>query len=178
MGGRCRQWLVRGVLLSLGGGDGRAQAQAYFAQAAQQGHRQARFNLANGLRLAALSGAAPDPAGLAQALQTYEQAADQGDPLAMYMLARAHWCAEGCAHDAEQALQAYTRAADLGDAGAQFCLGYMYANCQGVAQDYALAARWYLAAAGAPADPVSAPVAQTLATPQTQEVGLTADVQG
>jgi TPR repeat protein len=115
---------------------------------------------------------------LAQALQAYEQAAEQGDPLAMYMLARAYWCAEGCSHDAEQALQAYTRAAELGDAGAQFCLGYMYANGQGVAQDYALAARWYLAAAGAPADPVSAPVAHPLTTPQTQEPGLTADVQG
>jgi TPR repeat protein len=130
------------------------------------------------LRLAALSDAAPDPAGLAQALQAYQQAADQGDPLAIYMLARARWCAEGCAHDAEQALRDYTRAADLGDAGAQFCLGYMYANGQGVAQDYALAARWYLAAAGAPPDPVATAAAPPLATPQTQEVGLAADVQG
>jgi TPR repeat protein len=121
--------------------------------------------------LTALSDAAPDPVGLAQALQAYEQAAEQGDPLAMYMLARAHWHAEGLPKDPALAVQWYTRAADAGDAGAQFCLGHMYANGQGVPQDYAVAARWYLAAAGLPPSP-SPPLAQA------QEVGLDADVQG
>jgi TPR repeat protein len=108
---------------------------------------------------------------LGRAAQTYERAALQGDPLAMYMLARAHWHAEGLPKDPALAAQWYTRAADAGDAGAQFCLGHMYANGQGVAQDYAVAARWYLAAAGLPPSP-SPPLVQA------QEVGLDADIQG
>ena len=161
-----------GVLAALDGGDGCALALGYFEQAAAQGHVQAMANLANGLRLAA-QGSDPlaDPVALSRAAQTYERAASQGDPLAMYMLARAHWHAEGLPHDPVLTVQWYTRAADAGDAGAQFCLGHMYANGQGVAQDYAVAARWYLAAAGLPPSP-SPPLAQA------QEVGLDADVQG
>jgi hypothetical protein len=167
-----------GVLAALDGGEGSALAVGYFEQAAEQGHVQAMANLANGLRLAALASDPADPAALGRAAQTYERAAQtyeraalQGDPLAMYMLARAHWHAEGLSKDPVLAVEWYTRAADAGDAGAQFCLGHMYANGQGVAQDYALAARWYLAAAGLPPSP-SPPLAQT------QEVGLDADVQG
>ena len=89
----------------------------------------------------------------------------------MYMLARAHWQAEGLPHDPALTVQWYTRAADAGDAAAQFCLGHMYANGQGVEQDYAMAARWYLAAAGLPPPP-AAPGAPP------QEVGLNADVKG
>jgi TPR repeat protein len=160
-----------GVLAALDGGDGSTLALGYFDQAAGQGHVQAMVNLANGLRLAALGPDAPDPAALSRAAQTYERAALQGDPLAMYMLARAHWHAEGLPQDPALTVQWYTRAADAGDAGAQFCLGHMYANGQGVAQDYAVAARWYLAAAGLPPSP-SSPLAQA------QEVGLDADIQG
>ena len=143
-------------------GEASAPAVGYFEQAASQGHVQAMVNLGNGLRLAALSSDAADPAALDRAAQTYERAALQGDPLAMYMLARAHWHAEGLPHDPARTVQWYTRAADAGDAAAQFCLGHMYANGQGVEQDYASAARWYLAAAGLP----------------PQEVGLNADIQG
>jgi hypothetical protein len=153
---------------------GRLQALEYFDLAAQQGHLQALFNLANGLRLAGLDAQTPDAAALTRSAQAYERAAQQGDVLAMYMLARAHWYGEGLPHSADQALYWYTRAADDGDAGAQFCLGYMYANGQGVPKDYAQAARWYLAAAGVPASPPPAPSPP----PQPQEVGLTADVQG
>jgi TPR repeat protein len=174
-----------GVLAALDDGEGSALALGYFEQAAEQGHVQAMANLANGLRLAALASDPADPAALGRAAQTYERAGQtyeraaqtyeraalQGDPLAMYMLARAHWHAEGLPHDPVLTVDWYTRAADAGDAGAQFCLGHMYANGQGVAQDYALAARWYLAAAGLPPSP-SSPLAQT------QEVGLDADVQG
>ena len=160
-----------GVLAALGSGDGSALAVGYFEQAAEQGHVQAMVNLANGLRLAAPAADAADPAALSRAAQTYERAALQGDPLAMYMLARAHWHAEGLPHDPVLTVDWYTRAADAGDAGAQFCLGHMYANGEGVAQDYALAARWYLAAAGLPPNPPR-PLAQA------QEVGLSADIQG
>jgi len=153
---------------------GRLQSLEYFDLAAQQGHLQALFNLANGLRLAGLDAQTPDAAALTRSAQAYERAAQQGDVLAMYMLARAHWYGEGLPHSADQALYWYTRAADDGDAGAQFCLGYMYANGQGVPKDYAQAARWYLAAAGVPASPPPAPSPP----PQPQEVGLTADVQG
>jgi TPR repeat protein len=145
-------------------------ALGYFERAAEQGHVQAMANLANGLRLAALVSDPADPAALRRAAQTYERAALQGDPLAMYMLARAHWHAEGLPHDPVLTVDWYTRAADAGDAGAQFCLGHMYANGQGVAQDYAVAARWYLAAAGLPPS-TSPPLAQA------QEVGLDADIQ-
>jgi hypothetical protein len=127
-------------------------------------------NLANGLRLAALAPDAADLAALSRAAQFYERAALQGDPLAMYMLARAHWHAEGLPQNPALTVDWYTRAADAGDAGAQFCLGHMYANGQGVAQDYAVAARWYLAAAGLPPSPSSLP-------PQAQEVALNADIQ-
>ena len=127
-------------------------------------------NLANGLRLAALVSDPADPAALGRAAQIYERAALQGDPLAMYMLARAHWQAEGLPHDPVLTVEWYTRAADAGDAGAQFCLGHMYANGQGVAQDYAVAARWYLAAAGLPPSPSPPPA-------PPQEVGRDADIQ-
>ena len=160
-----------GVLAVRDSGEGSALALGYFEQASQQGHLQAMVNLGNGLRLAGLVPGAADPAALSRAAQTYERAALQGDPLAMYMLARAHWQAEGLPHDPALTVQWYTRAADAGDAAAQFCLGHMYANGQGVEQDYAMAARWYLAAAGLPPPP-AAPGAPP------QEVGLNADVKG
>ena len=160
-----------GVLAAQDGGDGCALALGYFEQAAEQGHVQAMANLANGLRLVAQGpDSAADPVALSRAAQTYERAASQGDPLAMYMLARAHWHAEGLPHDPVLTVQWYSRAADAGDAGAQFCLGHMYANGQGVAQDYAVAARWYLAAAGLPPSPSPQPA-------PPQEVGLDADIQ-
>jgi TPR repeat protein len=126
-------------------------------------------NLANGLRLATPVPDATGSAALSRAAQIYERAALQGDPLAMYMLARAHWHAEGLPQNPALTVDWYTRAADAGDAGAQFCLGHMYANGEGVAQDYAVAARWYLAAAGLPPSP-------SLPPSQPQEIGLDADV--
>ena len=147
----------------LEGGEGSTPALDYFEQAVQQGHVQAMVNLGNGLRLAGLAPDAPDGAALSRAAQTYERAALQDDPLAMYMLARAYWHAEGLAPNPALAVHWYTRAAETGDAAAQFCLGHMYANGQGVSQDYAVAARWYLAAAG---------------LPPAQEVAPSADVQG
>jgi hypothetical protein len=160
-----------GVLAARDGNDGSALALGYFEQAAEQGYVQAMVNLANGLRLTTLTPDAADPTALSRAAQLYERAALQGDPLAMYMLARAHWHAEGLPQNPARTVDWYTRAADAGDAGAQFCLGHMYANGEGVAQDYAVAARWYLAAAGLPPSPPP-PI------PQAQEVGLNADVQG
>jgi len=152
-----------GLVAVLEGGEGSEQALDYFEQAAQQGHVQSMVNLGNCLRLAGLALDGPDAAALSRAAHNYERAALQDDPLAMYMLARAYWHAEGLAPDPARAVQWYARAAETGDAAAQFCLGHMYANGQGVPQDYALAARWYLAAAGLPAP---------------QEVSPSADVQG
>lgn len=75
------------------------------------------------------------------------KAAEQGDPKALFELARAYHRGLGVAKDAAKALE-YTRlAAEKGYAPAQTALGSFYGRGVGVPQDNPQALRWYRQAA-------------------------------
>ena len=80
-------------------------------------------------------------------LDTYSQAAEEGDPRAEYSLGRFYDHGLSTAPDVAKAAQWYRKSADQGYAPAQTLLGYMYRWGRGIAQDQGAAAAWYLKAA-------------------------------
>jgi tetratricopeptide (TPR) repeat protein len=82
----------------------------------------------------------------AGARQSYEAAAVQDYPMAIFALGILYQYALGVPADAQKAAAQYRRAADRGAAIALSNLGEMYETGSGVAQDYAEAARLYGAA--------------------------------
>ena len=83
----------------------------------------------------------------AQALQCYQQAADQGAAQAQSNLAVMYSHAQGVAQDFQAARKWYQAAAEQGLPSAQSSLATLYANGQGGEADYAQALHWYQAAA-------------------------------
>lgn len=104
---------------------------------AEQGHRDAQFNLAllyeNGLGIAA---------DAREAARWYRRAAEQQDRQAQAYLAEMYAQGLGVARDDIEALHWYRRAAELGHAAAQFNVGLFYAMGRGVAPDPVPAVAW------------------------------------
>ena len=68
------------------------------------------------------------PQSYEEAIQWYQQAADQGHARAQSHLGCLYARGQGLPKNYRLAIQWYRRAADLGDALAQFQLGVLYAN--------------------------------------------------
>ena len=84
--------------------------------------------------------AAIEPAAL-------REAAEAGDPVALYAVALRHADGQGVPVDPAEAAIWFERAADSGLAPAQYRIGNMYEKGTGVSRDYAEAMRWYEEAA-------------------------------
>lgn len=68
--------------------------------------------------------------------------AEQGSPLAQYLLGAFYQIGEAVPRDRSEAVNWYRRAANQGLAVAQFALGAMYATGQGVPEDVVRAHKW------------------------------------
>jgi TPR repeat protein len=82
-----------------------------------------------------------------QAIEYYTLAVKNGDPNAMYRLARMYELGQGVTKSIEKAIEFYTQAANQGHATAQANLGAAYCNGNGVDQSYELAREWWIKAA-------------------------------
>jgi len=83
----------------------------------------------------------------ADALDDWQQAADQGDGQAALYIGLMNDLGRGVAQDAAMARSWYERAASLGNAVAMFNVGVLFDSGTGVERDRALAAEWYRKAA-------------------------------
>jgi len=81
-------------------------------------------------------------------IEKYQQAAEQGDAGAQFILGLMYATGQGVQKDYQQAVKWYRQAAEQGFAEAQSNLGVMYKNGQGVPQDYKEAIKWWERAAG------------------------------
>jgi len=79
----------------------------------------------------------------ADLLQRLNQDADQGSPLAQYVLGVMYQLGEAVPQDNTEAVKWLRRAADQGLAVAQFALGEMYALGRGVPEDPVSAHMWF-----------------------------------
>ncbi len=117
---------------------------AYMKQAAEAGHPQAAFNLAQ-----IITARRPTWAGYAEALPWYEKAADAGLADANYALANMHKEAKGvAANDDAKALVYLRKAAREGLDTAQLDLGTWLANGRATKADPREAFLWFARAAG------------------------------
>ncbi len=71
-----------------------------------------------------------------------EQAAEAGDPVALYLTAMWYLDGDGLRQDVPEGIDRLERAARAGLGPAQFALGLIYANGRGLPQDYASAYVW------------------------------------
>ena len=95
---------------------------------------------------ATLSAPQPTPAArrrLEQEFQRFKQAAEAGDPEAMFRLAYRYEQGLGTAASEADAHAWYLRGAEAGNADAMTNLAYRYQTGRGVARDYVQAADWY-----------------------------------
>jgi uncharacterized protein len=72
----------------------------------------------------------------------FHEDAEQGSPLAQYLLGALYQLGEVVPQDYSEAVNWYRRAADQGLAVAQFALGAIYARGQGVPEDFVRAYMW------------------------------------
>lgn len=79
----------------------------------------------------------------ARGVSLFRQAANRGNPGAMFDLGLVYFSGVGVRQDKATALRWFTRAADLGIAQAQDMLGYMYEEGDGVTQSDQQAMAWY-----------------------------------
>ena len=119
-----------------------AEAARYFTIAAEQGHKDAQFNL--GVCYDFGQGVAQN---YTEAVKWYRLAADQRHAKAQYNLGVCYAFGRGVAQNRAEAVKWYRLAADQRLATAQYNLGVYYENGQGVAQNYAEAVKWYRLAA-------------------------------
>ena len=119
-----------------------ARAAQWYAEAAAQGHADARNNLA---RLYA------EGRGVAQssirAVSLWRAAARDGHTMARYNLGLALYRGEGAARDVEAALKEIRAAAEAGLAQAQYALGQMHRLGAGLPRNREAATLWYRRAA-------------------------------
>lgn len=78
-----------------------------------------------------------------QALQLWQQLAEQGQRDAQYNLGLMYRYADGVPQDLAAAMKWYKRAAEQGDLQSQYEVGLMYQEGVGVAADQAEAHRWF-----------------------------------
>jgi TPR repeat protein len=88
-----------------------------------------------------------------EAVKWYRKAAEQGDAVAQYKLARMYKNGEGVTLDYAEAVKWYIKAADQGNEFAQTNLGLMYYSGRGVTEDDAEAVKWFRKAAEQGWDP-------------------------
>jgi TPR repeat protein len=117
-------------------------AAKWFRKAADQGLREAQFNL--GLMYDVGTGVVRD---YTEAAKWYRMAADQSVDEAQFSLGVMYDNGDGLVQDRAEAAKWYRKAADQGLDIAEFNLGVMYDNGDGVLQDCAEAAKWYRRAA-------------------------------
>jgi TPR repeat protein len=134
------QWTLGSVYASGGEGVARDLKQAFVwcQRAADQGFVAAQSNL--GLLYALLG--QPE-----QAAASWQKAASQADPEALFNLAMVRLKGQGVPADEVLAFELLAEAAEQGLVQAQSRLGLMYATGQGVAQDSVEAHKWFELAA-------------------------------
>lgn len=133
--------------------EGRAEAALFWLRlAADFGHAQAQFELANCLERGI--GVPPDPD---KALATYERAARRGSPDAMLALARCYDAGDLVDGDAAAATEWLRRGAELGHADSQYFLWNRLRHGVGAPADRAASMVW-LEAAVAQGHPLAAAV--------------------
>ncbi len=81
------------------------------------------------------------------ALKKSKPLAEQGNPLAQFMLGASYASGQGVPQDYSQAAAWYHKASEQGEMNAQNNLGALYNNGQGVPQDFDQAALWFRKAA-------------------------------
>lgn len=118
------------------------QAAVWFRKAAEQGHAEAQYRLAE-----MYAGGEGVGFSLKQALKWFRRAAEQGNAAAQYKMGIL--CMEGETRppDMAQAMEWFRKAAEQGSAEAQYNLGVMYAGGEGVPPDMAQALKWFRKAA-------------------------------
>jgi TPR repeat protein len=117
-------------------------ASDWFQKAANQGHMEAQYKLAEKYYYG--NGIAQD---YAEAGNWYRKAAEQGHADAQYSLGLIYEYAKGVAPDLVEAVKWLRKAAEQGHSAAQNNLGVAYARGEGVAQSYTEAVKWYRKAA-------------------------------
>lgn len=121
----------------------RNAAHDWFLQAAEQGHKEAQYNLA----LLLLDNERRTAADVAKARKWLRAAAQADVALAQYRLAELVRTGIGGEADLVQAARLYRQAAQQGHTRSQFNLGLMYQLGEGVPRDLTEAAHWYRLAA-------------------------------
>jgi TPR repeat protein len=112
-------------------------------KAADRGYSAAEESLG----IFAETGIGMDRPSLAEALNWYRRAAQQGSIDAATDIALLYANGKGVPRNPEQAVVWFRRAAEGGDPSAQYNLGLMYERGEGVPRDYREAIRWFAAAA-------------------------------
>ena len=119
------------------------EASNYLAMAAEQGHCDAQYNLAEVL----LTTKQHQPDCLANAARWFSRAADQGHVLATHNLAVCYKHGQGVREDQELASRHFEAAADAGHAAAQYALAWRRYKGQGCQHDLEEAKRLFTLAA-------------------------------
>jgi uncharacterized protein len=83
------------------------------------------------------------PKNDAEAVVWFRKAADQGDPVAQFLLGGQYATGQGVARDYAEALLWFQKAAEQGHPAAKFYLGAIYAKGDGVPQDYVRGHMWF-----------------------------------
>ena len=119
-----------------------SKAVELYSKAAEQGHPEAQFSLANCYYYG--NGVEED---IIEAVRWYRKAAENGDKDAQYSLGYCYFNGEGVRANMDEAVRWYRKSAEQGNTFAQYNLGYCYYNGSGVEEDIIEAARWYRKAA-------------------------------
>jgi TPR repeat protein len=132
---------------------GHAEAQYILAQAqdfevtkraAERGDAKAQYNLGVMYKT---SGAWGGSKNYFEAVKWFRKAAEQGFTLAQYSLGGMYAFGQGVAKDNAEAVKWYRKAAEQGNAAAQYNLGKMYLDGLGVARSHVEATKWWRKAA-------------------------------
>src|SRR5262245_374358 len=91
--------------------------------------------------------AAAKRADYATAVRLSQPLADNGNPIAQFILGEMYRHGRGVPQNDTEAVMWYRKAADQGYARAQLNLGFMYAEGRGVAKDLGECVKWYRLAA-------------------------------
>ena len=122
-------------------------AMKWYDLAANNGHAEAQFRLAENYYGRAFGMGSPPSDDYFLAAKWYKKAAEQGNTKAQSKLGYIFSAGEGVSKDYAEAAKWYRKAADQGNGDAQFGLGYLYEQGKGVPQDYAEAVKLYQTAA-------------------------------